>query len=347
MMKTTGKSSGSCRRYLRLFVPVFFLIATVAGATVFAADVSVRITEWDLSEGTFPHDPAVAPDGALWYTGMQSNTIGMLDPKTGKIREYKIPTPESGPHGLVADDGGNIWFTANFKGYIGRLNPKTGVFREYPMPDPAARDPHTPVFDSKGMLWFTVQGGNFIGRLDPASGLIRLGKIAVEGARPYGIVVNSKGIPFFCEFGRNRLGSLDPETMKITEYPLPEGARPRRIAITPDDRVYYTDFARGRIGWLDAKTGETGYLPSPGGAKSAPYGMAATSDGIVWYSESGVSPNTIVRFDPKTKAFTSWPVPSGGGVIRHMVATAGGDLYIACSGENKVGTVAVSRAASQ
>ena len=347
MMSSSGESSGSCRRYLRLFVPVFFLIAVVAGATVFAADVSVRITEWDLSEGTFPHDPAVAPDGALWYTGMQSNTIGMVDPKTGKIREYKIPTPDSGPHGLVADAGGNIWFTANFKGYIGRLDPKTGVFREYPMPDPAARDPHTPVFDGRGMLWFTVQGGNAVGRLDPASGLIRLRKMMAEGSRPYGIVVNSKGIPFFCEFGRNRLASIDPETMEITEYPLPEGSRPRRIAITPDDRVYYTDFARGRIGWLDAKTGETGDFPSPGGKGSAPYGMAATSDGVVWYSESGVNPNTIVRFDPKTKTFTSWTVPSGGGVVRHMVATPGGDLYIACSGKDKVGTVAVSRAASQ
>ena len=190
-MRSSGKSSGSCRRYLRLFVPAFLAIVGVTAAVVFAADVSVRITEWDLSEGTFPHDPAVAPDGALWYTGMQSNTIGMLDPKTGKIREYKIPTPDSGPHGLVADAGGNIWFTANFKGYIGRLDPKTGVFREYPMPDPAARDPHTPVFDGRGMLWFTVQGGNAVGRLDPASGLIRLRKMMAEGSRPYGIVVNS------------------------------------------------------------------------------------------------------------------------------------------------------------
>jgi virginiamycin B lyase len=156
--------------------------------------------------------------------------------------------------------------------------------------------------------------------------------------------VNSKGIPFFCEFGRNRLASIDPQTMEITEYPLPEAARPRRIAITPDDMVYYTDYARGRIGWLDPKTGATGDVSSPGGDKSAPYGMASTPDGILWYSESGVRPNTIVRFDPKTKTFASWPIPSGGGVVRHMVASQGGDLYIACSGENKVGTVVVSRA---
>jgi len=62
---------------------------------------------------------------------------------------------------------------------------------------------------------------------------------------------------------------------------------------------------------------------------------------VIWYSESGVEPNTIVRFDPKTKNFATWPVPSGGGVIRHMVATPQGDVYIACSGEYKVGVVRV------
>lgn len=33
------------------------------------------------------------------------------------------------------------------------------------------------------------------------------------------------------------------------------------------------------------------------------YGIASTADGTVWYSESGVTPNTIVTFDPKTKTF--------------------------------------------
>jgi virginiamycin B lyase len=58
-------------------------------------------------------------------------------------------------------------------------------------------------------------------------------------------------------------------------------------------------------------------------------------DGVVWYSESGVQPNAL-SFGPKNKAFTSTVVPSGGGVIRNMVATQDGRLYLACSGVNKV-----------
>jgi len=43
-----------------------------------------------------------------------------------------------------------------------------------------------------------------------------------------------------------------------------------------------------------------------------------------------------VRFDPKTGEFQKWNIPSGGGVVRNMVATSDGRLYLACSGVNKV-----------
>ena len=223
-----------------------FLIPTVVlslflAAVITWADVKVRIQEWDVpTPNSRPHDPAVGQDGSLWYTGMRSNTIGRLDPKTGKIREYPVKIPDSGPHGLVADKEGNIWFTANYKGYIGKLDSRTGKVIEYPVPDPAVRGPHTPVFDQKGILWFTVEEGNSVGRLDPQTGIIKLKLSPTPNSVPYGIAVNSKGIPFFCEFGTNHLVSISPNTMEITEYPLPEGARPRRLAIASGDTIYYS-----------------------------------------------------------------------------------------------------------
>jgi virginiamycin B lyase len=49
---------------------------------------------------------------------------------------------------------------------------------------------------------------------------------------------------------------------------------------------------------------------------------------VLWYSESGVSPNTLVRFDPKTEKFQTWEIPSGGGVVRNMMATQDGNLVL-------------------
>ncbi len=131
-------------------------------------NATIAIREWDVpTPNSRPHDPAVAPDGSLWYTGQTANKLGRFDPKSGQFKEFPLKTPDSGPHGLAADQDGNIWFTAVFKGYIGKLNPATGEITEYHMPDPRATDPHTPVFDQKGMLWFTTEQSNFVGRLDP------------------------------------------------------------------------------------------------------------------------------------------------------------------------------------
>ena len=320
------------------------VIAAVAasrgGAANEVGELKVTIREWTVpTKGAHPHDPAVGADGALWFTEQMQNKIGRVDPATGTFKEYPLKVENSGPHGLVADRDGNIWFTGNFAHYIGKLDPKTGAVTEYQMPDAKAEDPHTAVFDANGILWFTVQVGNFVGRLDPKSGKIELKTVPTANAHPYGILMNSQGVPFFCEFFSNKLASIDPKTMAIQEYALPESVRPRRIAIDAQDRVYFTDFERGHLGRLDAKSGEVKLWDAPGGTKAQPYGIAITPEGMVWYSESGVQPNTLVRFDPKTEAQAKTTIPSGGGTVRNIAATADGRLYLACSGVNKVGVV--------
>jgi virginiamycin B lyase len=305
-----------------------------------AGELKVNIREWTVpTKGAHPHDPAVAPDGSLWFTEQLQNKLGRLDPESGTFKEYALKIEDSGPHGLVADASGNIWFTGNGKAYIGKLDPQTGEVKVYKMPDPKAEDPHTAVFDARGILWFTVQVGNMVGRLDPQSGKVELRKLHGERALPYGMAINSQGVPFFCEFGTNKMAGIDPVSMEITEYKLPENARPRRIAIDAQDKIYFTDYNGGNLGRLDPGTGEVKMWGSPSGAGSAPYGIAITPDGMVWYSESGVKPNTMVRFDPKTQTFLRAAIPSGGGTVRNMAATRDGRIYIACSGVNKVGVV--------
>jgi len=315
--------------------------ASIAVSGQGAGKVDVQFTDYNVvAANGHPHDPAVGPDGTLWYTGQNSHKIGHVD-AAGKVKEFDLPGAH-GPHGLVSDRDGNIWYTGNAAGLIGKLDPKTGKVTEYKMPDPAARDPHTPIFDAQGTLWFTVQGGNFVGKLDPASGQVTL-KAATRGSRPYGIVIMSNGTPVFDLFGTNKIGTIDPRTLEITEYTLPEGARPRRIAVDRSDIVWYTDYARGYLGRLDVKTKAVKEFQSPSGAASQPYGISVGTDGAIWYSESGVQPNTLVRFDPASSAFEKWPIPSGGGVVRHMVTAPNGDLLMAYSGVHKVGRVKVTR----
>jgi len=320
-------------RSLGLFVSVLALAATT--------NLSVQIKEYDVpTPNARPHDPAVGVDDSLWTTEQAANKLGELDPTTGKWREFPLKTPGSGPHGLVADRDGNIWFTAISKGYIGKLDTKTGNIAEYRPSSGQEIDPHTPVFDQHGMLWFTNEESSLIGRLDPRTGDMKLVATPTPHAVPYGIVITSQGTPIFCEFHTNKLASVDPQSMTIREYALPEtGARPRRLAVAPDGTIYFSDFAQGKLGHFDPATGKAEEWPSPGGANSEPYGIAVTSDGMVWYMETGVKPNMLIRFDPKTKAFAAAKIPSGGGVVRNMAVAKDGKLYLACSGVNKVAIV--------
>jgi virginiamycin B lyase len=304
--------------------------------------VKVSIKMWDVPTlGSRPHDPLATKDGAIWWTGQLASKLGRLDPKTGAMREYSLKTPHTGPHGLTEDKDGNVWFTGNNAGLIGKLDPKTGQVTEYKLPDPAAKDAHTLMFDRDGILWFTVQQANRVGRLDPKTGEIKLVTPPTARARPYGMALNSKNVVYFVEFGTNKVASIDAKTMAITEYPLPDpGARPRRIAISPDDMIWYTDFARGFLGRLDPATGKVTEWQSPSGPKSEPYGIVFTK-GALWYNESFAKPNTIVRFDPKTEKFQTWPIPGGGDIVRNMDVTPDGNPVTANSLVNQVGLVEV------
>jgi len=176
---------------------------TRPAAAVIDGPVQVSIKEWPVpTPGSRPHDPRVARDGSIWWTGQLANKLGRLDAKTGEMKEYPLKTPRTGPHGLAEDQGGNIWFTGNSSGLIGKLDPKTGNVTEYKMPDPAVKDPHTLNFDQNGVLWFTAQVANRIGRLDPKSGEIKLTTSPTPNSRPYGLMINSKGVPIFVEFWR-------------------------------------------------------------------------------------------------------------------------------------------------
>src|SRR5438046_9302306 len=155
------------------------------------------------------------------------------------------------------------------------------------------------------------------------------------------MVFTSKGIPFVCDFGTNKIIRIDPDTLSIKEYELSNAeSRPRRIAISPDDIIWYADYSRGYLGRLDPKTGKGSEWSSPSGPRSQPYGIAYLN-GAIWYVESAIRPNVLVRFDIKTEKFQSWTIPGGGGVVRNMKATADGNLAIAESGVNKVGQILV------
>ena len=299
-------------------------------------DETIKITEWIVPTlGQRSRDPAEAPDGSIWWTGMWASLAGRLDPATGEMEEFLLPETAR-PHTIVPDEAGNIWYTGNSNATVGKLDPRTGEITEYKT---EARDPHSGVFHPNGMLYFTAQQAGMLGRLNPETGEVT--EISTE-PRPYGIKVDSKGTVWVAYNGTNKIGALDPVTMQVRYYEVPnERSRIRRLDITSDDMIWYGNSTMGRIGRLNPETGEIKEWPSPSGADAHPYAFAVVDD-VIWYNEAGMRPDALVRFDPKTEQFQSWPLPSGVGIVRNMWVTREGNLLIHQSSTNRVGLVEIS-----
>ncbi len=87
------------------------------------------ITEYQLPVRTRqPHDVYVDSDGMVWYISFGEQVLGKLDPKTGKVTEFTIPTlrPEV-PDGRTCAASGRGWKSLDrhdVSGRCGKIRPK-------------------------------------------------------------------------------------------------------------------------------------------------------------------------------------------------------------------------------
>jgi virginiamycin B lyase len=301
-----------------------------------AGDVEIDIIEWTAPTlGQRVRDPIEAPDGSIWWTGMWASLTGRLDPQTGVMEEYRLP-PTSRPHTILPDADGNIWYTGNSNASIGKLDPISGEVTEYKT---QARDPHSATFHPNGNLYFTAQGAAMLGRLNPDTGELK--EIETQ-PRPYGIKAAQDGTLWIAYNGTNKIGAMHPDSMVVKYYEIPnERTRVRRLDLDSEGMVWFVNSTQGKIGRLDPATGAIKQWDSPSGPSSHPYALAVIDD-VIWYNESGMRPDALVRFNPESESFQSWAIPSGVGIVRNVWETEAGNLLIHQSSSNQIGLVKIN-----
>ena len=99
----------------------------------------VIYTEYDLPRDTIePHDVIVDKDGFAWYSNFGEQNIGKVDPKTGKVTEYKVPEHKPGfPTGFLAlrtDRDGDLWLGNMYQATITKFDRKTEKFSFWQLP---------------------------------------------------------------------------------------------------------------------------------------------------------------------------------------------------------------------
>ena len=86
-----------------------------------------------------PHDEVFDAQGNLWYSDFNSQFIGKLDLKTGKVVEYPVPqsrvlqTAQGGLQ-IDIDKEGRIYFGNMFQMALVRFDPKTEKMETFKHP---------------------------------------------------------------------------------------------------------------------------------------------------------------------------------------------------------------------
>jgi len=126
------------------------------------------VTPYRLAINGKPKEIILDSNGFIWVTLPGVNGIGMLNPSTGELKTYSIPTPNSEPYGLCIDSKGNIWFTEENGNKIAKLDPRSMKILEVTIPTPMAK-PTSITIDNNERIWFIEENGNKIAVLEIAS----------------------------------------------------------------------------------------------------------------------------------------------------------------------------------
>ncbi len=104
----------------------------------------------------------------LWFAEYGGNGIGMFDPASEKITEWRMPLPWEAPYDVVADRHGEVWSVSETSDRLGRLNPATGQIVEYLLPH-RANIRRVFVDDRNGpvSVWFGSNLGAAVVKVEP------------------------------------------------------------------------------------------------------------------------------------------------------------------------------------
>jgi len=120
------------------------------------------------SRGITPYGLDYSPvDGKIWYSKLNGNRIGRIDPKApdGDITEWNPPF--RGPRRLHVAPDGMVWVPGFGSGVFGRFDPNTETWTTYPLPNYENQIPYALNVAPDGMVWICGTGNDTICRFNP------------------------------------------------------------------------------------------------------------------------------------------------------------------------------------
>ena len=304
----------------------------------------VIVTEYDLPDpGSLPHDAMLDDKGMVWYNDFREPIIGRLDPRTGEVKEWRLPPLKPGfPEGILSIEfgaDGYLWIPRFRQGGYTRFDPRTEKFQTWLVPpeynDARALQPQVAAAPD-GTAWFPGGESLLMFKVDPkadrvttypmypdyhpdekSSGIIQFSyNEKPTGHSTYGLAADSHSNVYFCDIVGGNIGKMDPKTGHVTLYKTPTlNSGPRRISVDAQDRVWFGEYYANKLGMFDPKTEQFREWSAPT-PWLGPYPAKADKNGDAW--TSGMGADFVLRLDHKTQQFTEYLLPTGNANIRSI-----------------------------
>ena len=120
------------------------------------------------SKGITPYGLDYSPvDGMIWYSKLNGNRIGRIDPKApdGDVTEWNPPF--RGPRRLHVAPDGMIWVPGFGSGVFAKFDPKSEEWTTYPLPDYLNQIPYALNVAPDGMVWICGTHNDTLYRFNP------------------------------------------------------------------------------------------------------------------------------------------------------------------------------------
>jgi virginiamycin B lyase len=265
-----------------------------------------------------PHEITVDNDGNGWVTQRVGGKLGRLDAQTLTYSEIPPPAAQSNTVRLNAINrapDGKLWF---IDGGPNRrwlsYDPKTKQFEVYDLPKlkSGSASGNTMRVHPNGTVWMNSIASNQVIRLDPKTREFAVFEVPAgvkrgRTANPYGMAISGDNKVWFIENAVNQMGRIDPETGKIDEFPIfVPNAVARKGGMDSAGNVWVGLHGAGKLMKIDYKTTRMTVYDPPSEDAGVYSVQGDPKSTLVWFSEQHV--DKIARFDPKTEAFTEFPL---------------------------------------
>lgn len=162
------------------------------------ADFSSRVvlTEYELPRKFLSiHQVTGDSRGDIWYTSHRTPLVGMLDPRSGIVHEYRVaddPGTMPGTHSVAIDRRGIVWLSQSWGDRLIRLDPATGEITQESIKAFDGGWSGNLSLDPDGNVWIATNSGAAL-KIDPRSGKVLRSSPFTAAATPADSMVSQDG----------------------------------------------------------------------------------------------------------------------------------------------------------